>query len=42
MHGVAWKEEPEAHDYPAAEAYLSLLTDPIDARELATRLRGAT
>ena len=25
---VAWKEEPDEHDYPAAAAYLSLLAGP--------------
>lgn len=41
MHVVVWKDEPEAHDYPAAEAYLSLLTDPANAHALATKLQSA-
>ena len=28
MAKVEWKDEPEEHDYPAAEAYLSLLLPP--------------
>lgn len=28
MGKVDWKDEPEEHDYPAAEAYLSLLLPP--------------
>jgi hypothetical protein len=36
-----WKEQPDQHDYPAAEDYLSLLTTPADAKRLARRLRVA-
>jgi hypothetical protein len=35
-------EEPEEHDYVAAEDYLSLLTDPATAGDLARRLRTAS
>lgn len=36
-----WKEQPDQHDYPAAEDYLSLLTTPAEAKRLARRLRLA-
>lgn len=36
-----WTEQPEEHDYPAAEAYLSLLTGQAAAHALAERLRTA-
>lgn len=35
---VRWSHEPEAHDYPAAAAYLSLITDPASAESLAGEL----
>ncbi len=36
-----WNEQPDQHDYPAAEDYLSLLTTPAEAKQLARRLRVA-
>jgi hypothetical protein len=36
-----WKEQPDEHDYPAAEEYLSLVTSPAEARSVARRLRVA-
>jgi hypothetical protein len=36
-----WKQEPDEHDYPAAEDYLSLVTSPVAAKRLARRLRAA-
>jgi len=36
-----WKELPDDHDYPAAEAYLSLLMPPAKAKQLVGRLRTA-
>ena len=36
-----WKELPDDHDYPAAEAYLSLLMLPAKAKQLVGRLRTA-
>jgi hypothetical protein len=36
-----WTEAPDAHDYPAAEDYLSLLTTPGIAHKLAQRLQSA-
>jgi hypothetical protein len=42
MAKVDWKDEPEEHDYPAAEAYLSLvLPDDVVAATLPA-LRGAS
>lgn len=35
---VRWSHEPEPHDYSAAAAYLSLLTDPATAAALAGAL----
>jgi hypothetical protein len=34
-----WKEEPDDHDYPAAESYLKLILPPGEAKELCNRLR---
>jgi hypothetical protein len=42
--GVAtqhWKDEPDDHDYPAAENYLSLLLSPQAAKLAIRRLRAA-
>ncbi len=39
---VKWDETPEAHDYPAALSYLSLITDGDTAAKLVARMRGAT
>jgi hypothetical protein len=36
-----WKEAPDAHDYPAAADYLSLLVPQKEADRLARRLRTA-
>jgi|ERR1700682_525329 len=36
-----WKDEPEEHNYPAAEDYLSLLVPPAKAKQLVARLRKA-
>jgi hypothetical protein len=36
-----WKEEPDEHDYPAAESYLSLIVQPDAADEVVARLRKA-
>lgn len=38
---VTWLDEPEEHDYPAAQDYLTLLCDPPKARALANGLRDA-
>lgn len=34
-----WKDEPDDHDYPAAESYLSLVTSTQQAKQLVARLR---
>lgn len=34
-----WKNEPDDHDYPAAESYLSLIMPAAQAKRLAGRLR---
>lgn len=39
MAGEHWKDEPDAHDYPAAESYLSLLVGDEAAAKLARALR---
>ncbi|WP_425323507.1 hypothetical protein AAE485_13815 [Acidithiobacillus ferriphilus] len=38
---VTWLEETEAHDYPAAASYLSLLYDATKVTELITSLETA-
>jgi hypothetical protein len=39
MTSQHWKQEPEDHDFPAAEAFLSLLVGPSAAAKLAKALR---
>ncbi|MBV9895508.1 MAG: hypothetical protein JO020_15195 [Chloroflexi bacterium] len=39
--GELWKTEPEAHDYPAALDYLSLILPPVTAQRLVQALRTA-
>ncbi len=41
MSGVQWKEQPDAHDYPAAAAYLSLVADPGTVSLIGERLKAA-
>ncbi len=41
MSTQTWKVEPDDHDYPAAESYLSLLMDPAAAAKLVDALRAA-
>ena len=36
-----WKQEPDDHDYPAAEDYLTLLIAPSRAKRVVGRLRAA-
>jgi hypothetical protein len=38
---VSWKEQPDAHDYPAASAYLSLLTSDEIVKHLVADLTDA-
>jgi hypothetical protein len=37
-----WLDEPEAHNYPAAQSYLSLLLDPAAAAKLVSGLQAAS
>ena len=42
MTTVKWKSKPAAHDYPAADSYLSLLVaDPVLRAELVAQLQAA-
>ncbi|HEV8063535.1 MAG TPA: hypothetical protein VGP46_01830 [Acidimicrobiales bacterium] len=41
MKTEQWLEDPEEHDYPAAEDYLSLLVDPESAAQMAAAFRDA-
>ena len=38
---IEWMDEPEDHDYPAAESYLSLIYDPQAAAGSVQKLRKA-
>jgi hypothetical protein len=38
--GALWKNEPDDHDFPAAESYLSLLMDPSEATRLVHVMRA--
>ena len=38
---IKWLKEPEKHDYPAAEAYLSLILEPRAAKTVAGQLKSA-
>ena len=38
---ITWLDKPEAHDYPAALSYLTLLQDENMARRLVDRLKRA-
>jgi hypothetical protein len=38
---IKWLDEPEEHDYPAAQAYLSLIYEDQDASALVGKLRKA-
>ncbi|HEY3976167.1 MAG TPA: hypothetical protein VGM79_02760 [Streptosporangiaceae bacterium] len=40
MTGEHWQNEPEAHDYPAAESYLSLLIGRTSAARLVSGLQA--
>lgn len=36
-----WLDEPEEHDFPAAQDYLELIMSPADAKDVVDRLRAA-
>jgi hypothetical protein len=38
---LRWLPEPEEHDYPAAESYLSLIYSPRKSAKFVARLRAA-
>ncbi|MGC2210001.1 MAG: hypothetical protein WA532_07795 [Candidatus Korobacteraceae bacterium] len=38
---IKWLKEPQKHDYPAAEAYLSLILEPRAAKTAAEQLKSA-
>lgn len=38
---IRWLDEPQEHDYPAAESYLSLFLDEEEAAQVVHRLRKA-
>ena len=38
---IKWLNEPEEHDYPAAESYLSLVCDEETAAKIVQKLRRA-
>jgi hypothetical protein len=38
---IGWLRKPEAHDYPAARSYLSLLFKEAQAKRLVRKLKGA-
>jgi hypothetical protein len=38
---ILWKPQPDAHDYPAAESYLSLILQPDLVTRLVSGLKGA-
>lgn len=41
MPKISWGSEPEDHDYPAAQSYLSLLADPDEIARILEELRSA-
>ena len=41
MSSVHWKNQPDAHDYPAAASYLSLVADPDTVELIGDRLKAA-
>lgn len=38
---ILWQDQPEAHDYPAAESYLTLHVGPVEAKTLVKALKAA-
>jgi disulfide oxidoreductase YuzD len=42
-HGIAikWLSEPQKHNYPAAESYLSLVMEPSAANDVARQMQDA-
>lgn len=42
MLSVKWLEKPEAHDFPAAAAYLTMLADPATVKKVIKKLKAGT
>lgn len=40
-HPIRWHDEPQAHDYPAARSYLTLLIKPAEAKAAVLKLKKA-
>ena len=38
---IRWLPQPEEHDYPSAQSYLSLIFEPAEAAKMVKRLRKA-
>lgn len=41
MADPVWKNEPDKHDYPAAQSYLTLLASDAQITDVVTRLKAA-
>ena len=41
MPSIVWKDQPDAHDYPAAASYLSLVAEPELVTQVVTALQSA-
>ena len=41
MPKVIWETQPEDHDYPAAQSYLSLLADPDEIARIVDELKAS-
>ena len=41
MSKILWLQAPEEKDYPAAESYLNLTYDPVQAKSFVSKLRQA-
>ncbi|MGH3869663.1 MAG: hypothetical protein ACRDQ4_26890 [Pseudonocardiaceae bacterium] len=41
MSKVTWKDQPDAHDYPAAASYLSLIVTSAQVSDLVDKLKAA-
>lgn len=42
MLSVKWLEKPEAHDFPAAADYLTMLADPATVKKVIKKLKAGT
>jgi ABC-type thiamine transport system substrate-binding protein len=39
---IRWLSSPEAHDYPAAKSYLSLIYEDAEVKKFVRRLKALT